>query len=216
MKPGAGSAAGSSADVAGHRRGLLSNSAMTDSTTIKRIRAALRDHDPEVRAHAVDALVALADATGLLGAVASPDRYVRARAVYGLAARRGWRIGLQLAAAAFDIDADVRCAVVAACAQRRGRLATRVLARLAHDPHAVVRYSALTALANGRWRGVRRVLRHVETHDPAGWVRDAASALLRQQRSVIRAAAATRGRAESAPTLPRDDAIPPGEAGRRA
>jgi len=174
-------------DVAGHTVGLLSTLTMTDRTTIKRIRAAIRDGDPEVRAQAVDALVTLADAAGLLTALGSQDRYVRERAVRGLAAWRGCRVGLWLAAAAFDADPDVRCAVAAAFAQRRGRLAHRILMRLARDPRAVVRYAAVTALARVHPRSARRALRYVEAHDREGWLRDAATELLH------RAGPATRG-----------------------
>lgn len=167
-------------DIAGHTVGLLCTFIMTDRTTIKRIRAAIHDGDPEVRANAVDALVTLADAAGLLAALGSQDRYVRERGVRGLAACRGWRVGLWLAAAAFDADTDVRCAVAAAFAQRRGRLAHYILIRLAHDPRAVVRYVAVTALARVHRRSAQRTLRHVEAHDREGWLRDTATALLRR------------------------------------
>jgi HEAT repeat protein len=159
---------------------------MTDPTTIKRIRVAIRDNDPEVRAHGVDALVTLGDAAGLLTALRSRDRYVRARAVRGLAGYRGRRVGLRLAAAAFDADADVRCAVAAAFAQRRGPLAARVLVRLAHDTHAAVRYAAVAGLGQVGSRCARRVLRYVETHDHEGWLRDAATALLQRARPAMR------------------------------
>jgi HEAT repeat protein len=159
---------------------------MTDPTTIKRIRVAIRDDDPEVRAHGVDALVTLRDAAGLLAASRSRDRYVRARAVRGLAGYRGWRVGLRLAAAAFDADADVRCAVAAAFAQRRGPLAARILVRLTHDTQAAVRYAAVMGLANIRSRSAQRTLRYVETHDHEGWLRDAAAALLQRARPAMR------------------------------
>jgi HEAT repeat protein len=168
--------------IAGATAGLLSTLIMTDRTTIKRIRAAIQDSDPGVRAHAVDALVTLADTAGLRAALGSQDRYVRERAVRGLAACRGWHVGLWLAAAAFDADPAVRCAVAAAFAQRRGALAARILVRLAHDPSAVVRYAAVTGLVSVRPNRARSVLRYVETHDREGWLRDTATALLQRAR----------------------------------
>jgi HEAT repeat protein len=157
---------------------LLSTYTMTDRATIKRIRAAIHDRDPEVRAHAVAALVILADTPGLLRALRSRDAHVRVQAVRGLATCRGLCVGLGLAAVAFDADTDVRCTVASAFARRPGWLAICILLCLARDQHAVVRYTALTVLADSRWRGAQRLLRRVETGDREGWLRDGAAALL--------------------------------------
>jgi HEAT repeat protein len=154
---------------------------MMDAATLNRIREALGSADPALRAECADALAMSGDVRGLCRALQSRDRYLRLRAVKGLAGLPGEGITWRLARMVHDTDTEVRLAVATALAQRGGWFATRVLRHLAADEHAAVRYAALAELArrDPQWTAAR--LREVALTDPQAWLRDAAAALQRQR-----------------------------------
>jgi len=153
---------------------------MTDPQTIASIRHSLTHPSRDLRRESIDALATLGDLPGLRAALASSDRYLRARAVTALAPMPGEWITWRLARLAFDPEAEVRLAVARTLARRGGWLAGWVLRHLTADPHAVVRYTALAGLVRLDPRCATARLRLVCETDTEPWLQDAARAMLRQ------------------------------------
>ncbi|HKV83559.1 MAG TPA: HEAT repeat domain-containing protein [Ktedonobacterales bacterium] len=114
------------------------------------LRSALADSNAQVRAQAADALGLLAD-QGAFAALAralsaDPDPFVRARAVYALAALPGVATVNTLLPALRDPDSGVRCAAAYAIGCSGDQRAAGLLLGLLTDPSLEVREAAVLRL----------------------------------------------------------------------
>lgn len=159
---------------------------MVDVDTIRRIRRALDDADPAVRAQAVDALSALGDLAGLLEALGAADVYLRLRAARSLRSAPGWRVTRRLIEASRDPAERVREAALESLAARRsGCCLTACALRRAvgEDASPRVRHAAVVAIAGLAAPWADGVLATVARDDGEARVREAAAALLGRRRS---------------------------------
>ena len=173
----------------------------------ERVRGALADPDPEVRAAASRALERLdrrRDLDLLLGRLSSADVRDRVEAVYGLGAVADPEAVPPLVAALRDPVEDVRAAAVRMLAEIRDERGLSPIAQCLDDPSALVRRHAIDALGRFADRRVVPLLltmlkeRDLETLAPAvralGLCRDreaepAIAALLLHSSPIVRAAA---------------------------
>jgi HEAT repeat protein len=156
-----------------------------DPATLARLRDGLASSDPRVRAEGVDALAALGDVPGLCRALASPDRYLRLRAVRALAPICGRIVACRLARLWRDAEPSVRWALAEALIQRGGILARLLLQRLVRDGHPAVRHAAVQGLCTLGGSRSSAALHAVAAADPEPSIRAAASAALRRAETQV-------------------------------